>query len=372
MKYQLLSFLFLAILWSCKNPSEEKLEKSHTVKAIDFQEFKVISISPQAKTDLHNWKSFQSLLQIIVNMAPTKVKNTEDLVATKLDSLLIYKRLYPLNQKTFFENAIAERDWRMANNSKDTVFRLEKREEGEFSFMEWNHFLIENTPYVFSFFVKKINLEQLKISFVSEDKEFKHSQYNLADSTLTQKSHITAMNDGWFEIKEEFIPSKSSTYGIRMDLTENSKKGDNVIFYRPTLQILAKDLQKVRNFSDKIVQEHSFVESSYYSVFFWLKQIDDELKHLLNEDTFPEKLNVPTIKSRFQLLHTQIKELADNVKNNPDYQEVIVEKSIQKIEKTFNSILLRINYIYESDLDEKMQQINNQIDSNGEFILSNL
>ena len=43
-------------------------------------------------------------------MAPTKVKNTDDLVLSNPDSLLLYSRLYPKNSKTEKINTAVEQD----------------------------------------------------------------------------------------------------------------------------------------------------------------------------------------------------------------------------------------------------------------------
>ena len=46
------------------------------------------------------------------------------------------------------------------------------------------------------------------------------------------------------------------------------------------------------------------------------------------------------VKSRFRLLQTEIKLLADNVRNNPDYDEVALKSAIKAIEKTFNELFI--------------------------------
>jgi len=107
---------------------------------------------------MKHWKNFQSLMQIIVSMAPAKIKNTDDLMLSNPDSLLVYSRLYPINSKTEVINSIVEHDWRTpADAAKDTVFRFEKKKNNAVGFLQWNRFLVANIPYTFKGSFKKAN-----------------------------------------------------------------------------------------------------------------------------------------------------------------------------------------------------------------------
>ena len=165
-----------------------------------------------------------------------------------------------------------------------------------------------------------------------------------------------ALVDDWKEFEVAFSPKKTGYYNIQLSLDEEAKANDNVILYRPVLELAAKNFQKVSQYSDKIIGENSRVESSYYSVYFWLTQMQDTLQELLS-DTFPERIDIPSIKARFRLFQTQIKSLADNVKNNPDFKEEAIKNNINLLEETFNSIISHINKIYNNDLDERMRYI---------------
>jgi len=153
-----------------------------------------------------------------------------------------------------------------------------------------------------------------------------------------------------------FSPKKTGTYNIQLSLDEEAKANDNVILYRPVLELAAKNFQKVSQYSDKIIGENSKVESSYYSVYFWLTQMQDALRDLLT-DSFPERIDIPSIKVRFRLFQTQIKSLADNVKNNPDFKEETLKNNINLLGENFNSIISHINKVYNNDLDERMRYI---------------
>ncbi|ATA90533.1 hypothetical protein CGC58_01985 [Capnocytophaga stomatis] len=366
MVYRLLIIILLTASYSCRNNTgTSKLPKEHKVKSIEFEEFGIVDISANAQSDIRSWKSFQSLMQVIVSMAPSKIKNTENLVNSNPDSLLIYNRLSPTNKKTIHENATVERDWRTHNDLKDTIFRLEKKKDQEFSFIQWNKFLVKNIPYTFSVFVKNLNYNTVTLGFSEKEEDLSKEIFVLDSSYVehTNTKKIKLLDDNWKELQLTFVPKNEGIHGIKLSFEEDSKNGDNILFYRPTLQIPTKYFSKIGEYSDKIIKEQSSVESSYYTVFFWLIQIEEELKQLLAEDAFPEKIEAPAVKARFRLFEAQVKELADNVKNNPNFQKEDVQKSIRNMQNTFNDIILRINNFYDSDLESQMQYIKSQPDT---------
>ena len=367
MIYRLLIALILLSLYSScdEKTNSGTSSKEHKAKSINFDEFSIVDISPKAQYGIQNWKSFQSLMQVIVSMAPTKIKNTEKLINATPDSLLIYTRLPIRGSKVLLNNASVDRDWRSNGNVKDTVYRFDKKKEEEYSFIQWNNFLVEGIPYTLSVFVKDLNAGHLSLEVSQESSKIVTEKFALygfdSENSPMRKKRI--LEDDWKELQITFTPKKEGNYGVLLSFDEEVKGGNGLIFYRPTLQIPAKYFSKIGKFSDKIVKEQAVVESSYYSLYFWLIQIEEELKQLLLEDAFPEVIAMPAIKARFRLFETQIKELADNVKNNPDFNEEQIRSGIANMHHTFNSIILRINNFYESDLDDKMQQVNKQLDT---------
>lgn len=365
MKYRFyILFSLLTCFISCNDDKEtNKTRQVHKVKSIDFEEFKLIDLTPKAQEDMKHWKSFQSLMQVIVSMAPAKIKNTDNLMLSNPDSLLVYSRLYPINSKTENINSLVERDWRApAEASKDTVFRFEKKKNNEVASLQWSRFLVANIPYTFSVVLKKVNYPKVNLNFSESNTDELSATFAL-DTLNSSTSNVkkTALEDDWNRYQITFSPKKSAPYTIKLSLDENAKENDNVILYRSVLELPAKYFHKVGQYSDKIVGEHSEVESSYYSVFFWLVQIEDALQELLSDDaTFPEKINVPTVKARLRLFQTQIKALADNVKNNPDFKEEELKSNISLLGQTFNSVIARINNIYGNDLEERMKFIGTQ------------
>lgn len=368
MKKTFFSFPFLTILagmglFACdgNNHNNHPKEEEHKTKSIELEEFKLTDINDKAKEDLHEWKNFQSLMQVIISMSPAKIKNTDNLALSNPDSLLLYSRLYTYNSKTEKVNSVVERDWRTpADGSRDTVFRIEKTKNDTHSFIQWQRFLVANIPYTFSVISKKVSSPQIGLAFVENGNEALTTTLALDSlAPLTANVKRSSLPDNWYKFEVVFSPKKTNNYHIQLSLDEDSKANDNVILYRSVLEIPAKYFHQVSKYSDKIIGSHSKVESSYYSVFFWLVQIEDALNELLNSDTFPERIDTPVVKARFRLFETQIRTLADNVKNNPDFKEEEIKNSIKQIEETFNSVIARINNIYNNDLDEKMREIEN-------------
>ena len=404
MIYRIFVILVLVTLHiSCNDDSKKELPKEHKVKSVNIQDFNILDISEKAYPDIKKWRAFQVLMQMVVNAAPGKIKNTEKLSLSNPDSVIVYKRLYPKNTKTILESTNVERDWRVSDNGKDTIYRLEKKNNDELSFIQWDNFLVENVPYVFSVFVKELKLFDLTLNFVKDGEVISEDRWiirNEADSAITKlrkedlkikspdllttdgvptqqtksidfksipileiKTEVIPLDNEWREFRLPIIPKESSVYGVRIGFKKDAKNSDAMLFYRPTLQIRAKDFFKMGEFSREIVGQHSSVESSYYSVFFWLRQIEDELKHLLSNSEFPEKINIPSVKARFRLFETQVRELADNVRNNPNFKEENIKQNIAEIGNTLNNIIQRINHAYDSDLHQRMQDINYQIDT---------
>ncbi|MDO5106380.1 hypothetical protein [Capnocytophaga sp.] len=357
MKRIILGVFSLLVLASCRNDkSNTQQHKQHNVKSIDFEEFNLITISDKAQADIQGWKAFQGLMQVVVNMAPTKVKNAETLLTTNPDSLLTYTRLYTNSPKITADNASTERDWRSVENVNDTVFRIEKKKKEDPAHLQWNEYLVENIPYTFSFFTKKTADNAFNVSFTSGDNTLYESTGTPQPDTLTY--------DQWYEVKHTYTPKKTDIHGIRIGFTAENNNDQALLFYRPTLQIPAKDFHKVGSHSDKIIKQQTEVKSSYYAVFFWLRQIEDELKQLLaDNDAFPETIKTPAIQARLHWLDTQVRELADNVKNNPDFSEAQVKHHIGRLQQSFNELIAHINKIYDSDLDKRMKHISTQADS---------
>ena len=106
-------------------------------------------------------------MQVIVSMAPAKIKNTDDLMLSNPDSLLVYSRLYPINSKTENINSLVERDWRApAEASKDTVFRFEKKKNNEVASLQWSRFFGSKHSLYFFCSFKKSKLSKSKSKFL--------------------------------------------------------------------------------------------------------------------------------------------------------------------------------------------------------------
>lgn len=366
MKIVYITIISFLLLLGCNNTSSNaNQDRKIKTKTVEFEEFKIPNLTEKALDDVQQWKSFRSLVQVIINVSPHKVKNADKLVADSTENLLIYKRFSVSDKRNVLQNMSIDRDWRTTGKVKDTIFRLQKLKLGEAS-VTWNNYLIKEVPYTFSIFVKPNDYKKFAVEIgLNNQKQLEHIfslETDLAVQT-SPNSKIIPLEDNWKEIQLVFTPQQEESYGIKMYYDEDAQVSESILFYRPTLQVKAKDLQKIKKSSAKIVKDELGTESSYATVLFWMKQIENEIRHLIEADDYPEKVNHPMIKSRFHLLYTQVRELCDNLQNNPAFNETQVKGKIAEIQYNFNTIILKINKIYESTLDQRMQEVQKGRDS---------
>lgn len=353
---------FVLFLVSCKGKLYEELEvSSYTPKSVTIEGFDVPRLSPKAAESMKEWASFRNLTQTMVSLAPYETRNTEQILHNNPDTLLIYRRLSPKNEKIVLHNVYVDRDWRTLENPKDTIFRLQKIENVETTFVGWNAYLLKDVSYTFSVFFKNISMPKITLSFTNISDETAVSETFYLDSIFVPSQNVNrqilAMKDNWVELRLTFLPKSDDVYQIAIGAGEDTKPSNSSLFYRPTLQIRLKDLEKINQSATHIVQKQIDIKSSYNAIFFWLSQIQEETKHLLAENAFPKTIDTPIIKSRFDLFYTQVSELADNIRNNPDVYDDFVKEKIKHIQNTYKIIIERINKSYDGNLEQLMLQI---------------
>lgn len=362
MKFVLLFTILSLFIVACSNTNQagNTIEKT-TTKSVSLNDFKLPAISNEANQDLEKWVDFRSLIQVMVGMAPNKIKNADNFTIKNPDSLVTYKRLYPKSSKAILKNVTIDKDWRKVDGINDSIFRFQKRNNSELTYLLWKEYLLKDISYTFSIFLRNMNYPTILFEVSDEQKKNVSVQELKLDSVFTDISStnkkIFVLGDNWKEVQLFYTPKNEGYYTMGLQMDENAEPGNYFLFYRPTLKIKWGDFSKIRLESDKLVGEDTSVKSSYSSIFFWLKQIDDELNQLLQKNEFPEKINTPSVKSRFNLFNTQIKTLTDNIQNNPDFEASDIKKHITEIQSTFSSIINRINNAYDNSLENKMQNI---------------
>ncbi|MDO5607825.1 MAG: hypothetical protein Q4G08_05140 [Capnocytophaga sp.] len=352
---------------SCQTQQKNTVKEEYIPKSISLEDFDIPKLSSKATDSIKEWASFRNLTQVMVSMAPYKTRNADQILLNTPDSVLIYKRLYAKNSKTILDNISVDKDWRTLEHSKDTIYRLQKRNEVDKTNLSWNEYLLADIPYTFSVFVKNVSIPHLTIAFADALQnpvaERSFALDSLYASAAGPYSQVVEMKDNWKEFRLTFTPTTDAMYALIMKINEDSKAGNSLLFYRPTLQIPLKYFAKIGQSSERIVQEQTEVKSSYNSIYFWLTQLEDEIKHLLDEDDFPKTIHNSVIKSRFHLFNTQIHELSDNIQNNPELTDQQTKEKIRQIQDTYSNIIERINKAYDSNLEELMRKIMRERDT---------
>lgn len=131
MKIVYITIISFLLLLGCNNTSSNaNQDRKIKTKTVEFEEFKIPNLTEKALDDVQQWKSFRSLVQVIINVSPHKVKNADKLVADSTENLLIYKRFSVSDRRNVLQNMSIDRDWRTTGKVKDTIFRLQKLKLG--------------------------------------------------------------------------------------------------------------------------------------------------------------------------------------------------------------------------------------------------
>ena len=129
---------------------------------------------------------------------------------------------------------------------------------------------------------------------------------------------------------------------------------DYVSFYRSELLLPIKYQEEIEKSAEKLLGKEKNIKSSYNSIYFWLFQLEDELRQLWAKNNFPEKLQRDEIKARLKLFETYVRNLSSEVKENPNLSKEEVQQGILNIRNAFASVLRYINFLNEENLDDKL------------------
>ena len=143
---------------------------------------------------------------------------------------------------------------------------------------------------------------------------------------------------------------------IPLALLTKTKKlsNDYVSFYRSELLLPIKYQEEIEKSAEKLLGKEKNIKSSYNSIYFWLFQLEDELRQLWAKNNFPEKLQRDEIKARLKLFETYVRNLSSEVKENPNLSKEEVQQGILNIRNAFASVLRYINFLNEENLDDKL------------------
>lgn len=360
-----ISVISLCFLVSCNENNKTKEQAEREAKTIYIKEFIFPELTEKSVNSIKEWYDFKTIYQILLSISPQKQK-VNILENINPDSLYIYKRLYPNTANNELFNGRIEQDWRAAESLSDTIYRFIKNKKDEYSSMGWREVLLKDLPYTFSIQVQNTsNINNIKIEILREkDKKIVQEQFIHLDSlqhNIPQEyTKFTSLSDNWLKVDMKIISPLNGTYLFSVNYNDKDAENEYISFYRSTLLLPMKYRGEIEKSSDKLLHNQQDVKSSYTGVYFWLFQIEDELKQLWAKNNFPENLNRNEIKARLKLFETYVRELSSNVKEDPNLSKEAVQEGILHIRKSFASLINYINFINEEDLNNKLENILNK------------
>jgi hypothetical protein len=360
-----ISVISLCFLVSCNENNKTKEQAEREAKTIYIKEFIFPELTEKSVNSIKEWYDFKTIYQILLSISPQKQK-VNILENINPDSLYIYKRLYPNTANNELFNGRIEQDWRAAESLSDTIYRFIKNKKDEYSSMGWREVLLKDLPYTFSIQVQNTsNINNIKIEILREkDKKIVQEQFIHLDSlqhNIPQEyTKFTSLSDNWLKVDMKIISPLNGTYLFSVNYNDKDAENEYISFYRSMLLLPMKYRGEIEKSSDKLLHNQQDVKSSYTGVYFWLFQIEDELKQLWAKNNFPENLNRNEIKARLKLFETYVRELSSNVKEDPNLSKEAVQEGILHIRKSFASLINYINFINEEDLNNKLENILNK------------
>ena len=260
-------------------------------------------------------------------------------------------------------------DWRDLESKSDTAYKFVKRKTDEVASFAWEAILLKDLPYTFSVRmypssgIKKVKLEVVR----QKDQKVIREQFLHLDSlslnTLAPYTKLTTEDNGWLKVDMQVETPLYGEYSFAINYDEKEVAEDYISFYRSELLLPIKYQDEIEKSSEKLLGKEKNIKSSYNSIYFWLFQLEDELRQLWAKDNFPEKLRRDEIKSRLKLFETYVRRLSSEVKENPNLNKEEVQQGILDIRESFASVIRYINFLNKEKLDEKLGTLLNSSDT---------
>ena len=260
-------------------------------------------------------------------------------------------------------------DWRDLESKSDTAYKFVKRKTDEVASFAWEAILLKDLPYTFSVRmypssgIKKVKLEVVR----QKDQKVIREQFLHLDSlslnTLAPYTKLTTEDNGWLKIDMQVETPLYGEYSFAINYDEKEVAEDYISFYHSELLLPIKYQDEIEKSSEKLLGKEKNIKSSYNSIYFWLFQLEDELRQLWAKDNFPEKLRRDEIKSRLKLFETYVRRLSSEVKENPNLSKEEIQQGILDIRESFASVISYINFLNKEKLDEKLGTLLNSSDT---------
>ena len=304
------------------------------------------------------------MYKVLISIAPQQNKSVRLLKYTNPDSLYVFKRLYINASDRIIHNAITIRDWnpRIGEFASDTIYEFKKEKKDDFATLSWNEILLADIPYTFSFRAKTSSAKNIKIDIIRQkDQKIIREQIihldSLEKNMLQPYVKLDTLPDNWLKISTRVETPLYGHYLFSLGYNDKQDTDQYISLYRTELLVPVKYQSNIEKSSEKLVRNAATIKSSYDGIYFWLFQVEDELRQLWARNTIPERVKTPQVTSRLRLFETYVRELSDNVKNNPELTEKDIHLGIEKIQQSFAAVISYINILHKDDLDERMQML---------------
>ena len=363
MRRILLLFFLIGSLLSCEQRKKTDVSQRQEAKSVYIKKYTFPELSEEAAQNIRNWYELKTIYQILLSISPER-QAVPILKNTNPDSLYVYKRLYATAKENIQTNGSIMQDWRDLESKSDTAYKFVKRKTDEVASFAWEAILLKDLPYTFSVRmypssgIKKVKLEVVR----QKDQKVIRGQFLHLDSlslnTLAPYTKLTTEDNGWLKVDMQVETPLYGEYSNEKEVAE-----DYISFYRSELLLPIKYQDEIEKSSEKLLGKEKNIKSSYNSIYFWLFQLEDELRQLWAKDNFPEKLRRDEIKSRLKLFETYVRRLSSEVKENPNLSKEEVQQGILDIRESFASVIRYINFLNKEKLDEKLGTLLNSSDT---------
>ena len=334
-----------------KDGVQEQESKSVYIKKYTYPE-----LTEQSLSSVSNWYEFKTIYQILLSISPDR------------QSVPILQYLYPNTSQNKFSNGTIQRDWRASESPTDTIYKFVKKKADEQAFFAWEEILLKDIPYTFSIKVtpssgiKKVKMEIIR----QKDNKPIREQFlrldTLSYNTLEPYTQLATLKENWIKVNMQVQTPLYGEYTFAIYYDEQEVAEDYISFYNTELLLPVKYQSEIEKSAEKLLGQKK-VKSSYNSIYFWLFQLEDEIRQLWVKDNFPEKLNRDEVKARLKLFETYVRSLSSNVKENSSLTKEEVQQGILDIRNAFSSVIRYINFINDEKLEDKIGNLLGSPDS---------
>lgn len=356
---RIFSFIALSVfmLLSCQSGNNEEKKDSHKdPESVQISNFSFPELSQEAEKTVGQWSDLKTIFQILASIAPEDNSKQKIIKVNNQDSLFTIIRMPVMKSKA--DNIYRRGGYENSYENKiDTVFVIEKDvslKEGKIS---WDVPVVKDIPHTISFKIKQDKSKYVSFTVYRErDKKnvVQHTILSDKEENL-QNVSIRKLDDKWQQVSAKVISPMSLIHSVSIYIDQDEENlGFSICDVKVSIPV--KNLSEIEKYNDKTLKERS-IKSSYNALYYWLGYLEDQMNILWKKREIPQVLDTPQTVVRLRLFDTYVRELKDNVKNNPDLNQSQVRDAMEKIRRAFSDFIVYVNKIHSEDISEKMDNI---------------